>query len=116
MALQQIPLDTAPNQTWAVTVNINGGSQSFFCELNYNELSQYWTMNISAVNQNFSLSGIPLVTGLNILAQFAYLGIGSIYVINSSGVASPNFPNDSDLGSDFILLWGDNISTAEQIA
>jgi hypothetical protein len=116
MASQKISLDNGPNQTWAVSVDINGGISKFFCELNYNELALYWTMDIADQNQVPLLSGIPLVTGLNILAQFGYMEIGSIYILNSSGVASPNYPNDTDLGTDFVMVWADNVSVAEQVA
>src|SRR5580698_6902898 len=109
MASQIILLDSSPNQTRYVTVSINGATQTFFLEINYNELAEYWTMDISDANQNLLLSGIPLVTGLNILFQFAYMGIGSIYVLNTSGVVSPNYPNDQDLGSDFQICWTDNV-------
>ena len=116
MSSQKISLDSGPNQTWQASVAINGGISRFFCELNYNEIAQYWTMDISDSNHVPLLSGVPLVTGLNILAPFAYMEIGSIYILNASGVASPDYPNSTDLGTDFIMVWADNVSTLEQVA
>jgi hypothetical protein len=114
MAYQGVPLDSAPNQTWSVSVSINGGVSTFFLELNFNEIANYWTMNISNSVQTLLLSGIPLLTGLNLLAQYAYLMIGSIFILNVSGTPQDS-PISSDLGNDFVMVWGDNISTAEQI-
>lgn len=108
MSLQVIPLDTNPNQTWQVAVSINGLVVNFFVLLQYNEIAQYWSMNIYDNSQVLLLAGIALVTGLNLLRQFQYLGIGSLYILNASGIASPNFPDDTNLGSDFVMLWGDN--------
>jgi len=55
------------------------------------------------------VSGVPLITGIypaaNILAPYQYLGIGSAYVLNSSGTTSPDYPNATDLGTDFVLIF-----------
>lgn len=115
MAFQTFPLDNAPNQTWSASVNINGGISTFFLELNYNEIAGYWSMTISDGNQNLLLSAVPLLCGLNILAPYAYLGIGSIFILNV-GNSDTDSPTDTNLGTDFVMVWGDNISTLEQVA
>jgi hypothetical protein len=104
---QLIPLDSAPNQTWQVAVSVNGGVQTFFVILRYNEIAGYWAMTIEDSNQNLLLDSAPLVTGLNLLRQFQSLLIGSIYILNVSGVAQDS-PNNLDLGSDFQMIWADN--------
>jgi hypothetical protein len=111
MSLQVIPVNSAPGQTFNVSVSINGAVYSFFVLLVFNEVAMYWVMSISDANQNLIVAGVPLVTGLNVLRQFQYLGIGSIYVINATGV-DIDFPNSSDLGSDFLLCWADNTQVA----
>ena len=67
-------------------------------------------MAVADANNVPLVSNIPLVTGnnpaCNILAQFAYLEIGSAFVINQTGTTVVNFPNSLDLGTDFILVWG----------
>jgi len=104
---QLIPLDSAPNQTWQVSVSVNGGVQTFFVILRYNEIAEYWAMTIEDSNQNLLLDSQPLLTGLNLLRQFQSLQIGSIYILNVSGVAVDS-PNSTDLGSDFQMIWADN--------
>jgi hypothetical protein len=107
MSLQVIPINSAPGQTFNVAVSINGAVYTFFVILAFNEVAAYWIMSISDANQNLLVQGIPLVTGLNLLRQYQYLGIGSIYLINTTGV-DIDYPNNNDLGSDFHLVWGDN--------
>jgi hypothetical protein len=107
MPAQVIPLDSSPNQTWQTSVNINGTVVTFFCEANYNEIAEYWTISISDQNQNLLLSGQPMVAGLNLLRQYQYLGIGSLYLINVSGTDEDS-PSANDLGSNWQLVWSDN--------
>lgn len=79
----------------------------------YNEMAQYWVMSIDDEDGNSLLSNIPLLTGFfpaaNILGQYVYLQIGSAYVLDMSNSVPIDYPNASDLGSDFVLLWGDNV-------
>lgn len=111
MAQQIIPLDSAPNQTFKVAVNVDGKLIPLAVVLRYNEPANYWAMTLSDGAGNLLLDSIPFVTGLfpaaNILGQYAYLGIGSALVANASGVGSPDYPNNQDLGNDFILVWED---------
>lgn len=107
MATQVIPVDSSPNQTWQVSVNINGAVVTFFVTLDYNEIAEYWVMAISDSNQNPILNDIPLVTGLNLLRQYQYLGIGSIYLL-PIGQQAENYPDDTNLGTAFELVWSDN--------
>lgn len=106
---QIIPLNNDPNQTWEVPLNIDGTVKSIYIFLSYNEIAGYWVMDISNAQGVAILSSIPLITGNgtsgNILGQFAYLGIGSAFVLDASGVASPDYPDNTDLGMDFVLLW-----------
>jgi hypothetical protein len=107
MSLQTIPVNSAPGQVFGVSVTINGLVQSFNCTVTFNEVAQYWVLNIYQTNNVPIILGLPMVTGLNLLRQYQYLGIGSIYVLNVTGVPIDS-PNATDLGVDFQLLWGDN--------
>jgi hypothetical protein len=111
MSAQIIPLTPDPNQVFEVPLNINNTVKSLYLTLRYNELAQYWFMTVKNSQGVIILDSIPLVTGNvpsgNILRQFAYLGIGSAYVLNASEVATPDFPNNKNLGTDFVLLWDD---------
>jgi len=77
-------------------------------------------MTITDQNGNLLLDSVPFVTGVapngsklnamqNLLNQFSYLDIGSAALLNASGIAADR-PNAFDLGTDFLLLWGDNPS------
>jgi Domain of unknown function (DUF6983) len=110
---QVVPLTTAPNQTMSVDLSVNNVSMLLNLNLRFNELSRYWIMDISDADNNMLLSNIPLLTGVypaaNVLGQFQYLEIGSAYVLNISNDLSRDYPADDDLGTDFILLWSDNV-------
>ena len=110
MAFQLIPLDTSPNQQWQVSVSINGVVSTFNVTISYNEVAQLQEMSIYDANFNPLVTSLPLVTGLNLLAQFGYLNIGSIAILNVSGVDPPDYPNDANLGTSFVMVWGDTVS------
>ena len=120
MSVQIIPLDNSPNQSWEVSVNVDGQPTPLGVILRFNEIAQYWVMTITDQNGNLLLDSVPFVTGVapdgsnlnaiqNLLNQFSYLDIGSAAVLNASGIAADR-PNAFDLGTDFLLLWGDNPS------
>lgn len=105
---QLIPLTTAPNQKFMVPLNIDGGVMDiYFDPLRYNEIAKYWVATLKDSTGNIVLDSVPFITGINLLQQFAYLGIGSAVIVNASNVKAPDFPNSLNLGTDFYLLWGD---------
>lgn len=107
---QIVPLTSSPNQTIQVSLSVDGSVLPLFLYFNFNETAGYWVMQVSDANRNVLLTNIPLLCGVfpaaNILGQYAYLGIGSAYVLNASGIAEDS-PDDSSLGTDFVLVWGD---------
>lgn len=113
MANQIIPLTPQPNQQMLVTLNVNNTVLRLNLTISFNEIAQTWHMQIADVNNNILLTDIPLITGsfpaANILAQYQYLLIGSAYVLNISNGATNDYPNATDLGSDFALMWSDNV-------
>jgi hypothetical protein len=110
---QIVPLTNSPNQTFSVALSIDGTVKSLQGYLHYNEVAGYWVLSIYDLLDNLILDSVPFVTGNgsgdeasgNLLGQFDYLGIGSLYILNISGVAAPDFPNSIDLGADFQALW-----------
>lgn len=111
MSDQLIPLDNSPNQIFQVPLNIDGLVRTVIVNLRYNEIAKYWVATIQDNNGALILDSIPLLTGdfpaANILGQFAYLGIGSIYVLNPSSIIEPDSPDNTDLGTDFQFAWSD---------
>ena len=114
MALQLISTTNAPNQTLQVTLNVNGSTLKLVLTLRFNEMAQYWVLSIADQNSTMLVDSIPLLTGTwpaaNILQQYQYLGIGSAYIINL-GTAVADYPSLNDLGTNFLLVWGDNVNT-----
>lgn len=113
---QLVPIGNSPNQTLSTSLNIDGVVSNYQMTLRYNEVAGYWVMTVQDAAGNLILDSIPLITGNapagNILGQFAYLGIGSAYILNAGGVPLPDYPNNIDLGSDFFLIWGDTPTDA----
>ena len=108
---QIIPLTPVPNQNFQIALNVDAGVLTLNMDLRYNEVADYWVLSVFDSVQNLIIDSLALITGdfpaANILGQFAYLGIGSAFVVNASQVTDPNFPNNLDLGSDFVLVWSD---------
>jgi len=137
MALQVIPLSISPNMTMTAQLTVDGGPLSLNLKFKYDSMAGYWVMSISNTNNDLLLDSIPLITGsypaANILGQYRYLRIGSWYVVNVSkivpkvgaftgygegwygagpyggelGLGGTDYPNDTNLGSDFQLWVGD---------
>jgi hypothetical protein len=105
---QIIPLDNSPNQTLAVAGTIDGQTLRLILDIGYNEMAQYWVMSISDASGNLLLSSVPMITGdwpaANLLAQYGYLKIGSMYVINV-GQAENDYPDSTGWEGSFQLLW-----------
>ena len=108
--LRELPLTSDPNQTFSSTLNINGENVALSFFLRFSEVAGYWLLDILR-NGSPILATLPLVPGSgnskNLLRQQAYLGIGSMYLVNVSGT-SEEYPSSSTLGTDWALLWGDN--------
>jgi hypothetical protein len=114
---QIIPLTNNPNQTFTVTLNVDNSNLTLTMIVRYNVIADYWVLTIiNTSTQETILDSIPFVTGVypasNILEQYAYLQIGSAYIINTDN-AVLDYPDDSldSLGSDFVLLWSDTPSS-----
>lgn len=107
---QIIPLSTAPNQLMRITLLVDGNQTILELGFSFNTALNVWVMSVSDRNSNLLISCVPLLTGVwpaaNILAPYAYMQLGSAFVINTDG-QGPDNPDDSTLGSDFVLLWDD---------
>lgn len=100
MSIFQVPLIAAP-QKFQVTL---GGSNYILTALYRNVDGGGWTIDLADTAGNPILQGIPLVTGVDLLAQYDYLNFGgSLWVQTTSDPdAVPTFEN---LGTDGILYW-----------
>ena len=111
MSSQIVSLVTAPNQTFAAELTVNGQALTLVLGLSYSAMAGYWQLSIADTSGNLLVASVPLVTGrypaANVLAQYQYLQIGSAYLLNT-GNAPADYPGASDLGQ-FSLLWGGNV-------
>jgi hypothetical protein len=107
---QVIPLTASPNQSFAVTLQVDGKPLTLNLVISWSAMAGYWTMSISDVNDVLLLDSIPLITGwypaANILCQYEYLQIGSAFILND-GNSESDYPGSTDLGTAFSLLWDD---------
>lgn len=112
MGYKIVPLTTDPNQTLSITLPINSQNITLNLNIRYNTAANYWVMTVADKNNSVIVDSIPLITGeypaADIFGQYQYLGIGSAMVVNVSN-SSLDFPNDTDLGTDFVLVWGDSV-------
>ncbi|MBK5145840.1 hypothetical protein I2494_19415 [Budviciaceae bacterium BWR-B9] len=60
--------------------------------------ASFWCLDISDNSDNPLVTGIPLVTGTNLLAQYAYLNFGFSLVIYCDVRGQEN-PTKTDLGT-----------------
>jgi len=76
--ITEVPLSPTP-QTFSIA--LVGVTYNF--KVFWNEQNNSWILNISDSNDNAIISGIPLITGADLLAQYAYLGIGGQLVVQT---------------------------------
>jgi len=63
-----------------------------------------WILDVADASGNLLVSGIPLVTGTDLLGQFGYLGFGGRLWVQ--GAASPDdVPTFDDLGVGSHVFW-----------
>jgi len=103
-AIFEIPLKSATPQKLHVSL----GATDFTLWLTWNTQANggagLWMLQIGDTNETILVSGIPLVTGSNLLAQFHYLGIpGSLVCQGAGDPDSP--PAWADLGVGSHLFW-----------
>lgn len=115
---QIVPLSSSPNQSFTVTLQVDGQPLTLNLFIHWSEMAGYWVMSISDTQDELLLDSIPLITGLypagNLLAQYGYLLIGSAYILNE-GTTNSDYPGRNDLGSGFVLLWDNTVLIEEEV-
>lgn len=96
MAIQEIPL-TADNQQFSI--NIAGAT--WCVGINWRDL--YWIMDLQNDRGEPVISGIPLVTGADLLAQYGYMRLGFKLVVVCDD-STQDYPTKTDLGGRSHLL------------
>jgi hypothetical protein len=78
--------------------DISLANVSYHLRIKWNAFSNAWVLYIEDSQQTPIIGGIPMVTGCDLLEQYAYLGIGGAMVVQSTN--DPDLvPNYNTLGS-----------------
>jgi hypothetical protein len=115
MAYKIVPLIPNANQSFTCTLPIDAKNMTLAFSFIYNGIGGYWFMSVTDVKtKTLLLDAVPLVTGefpaADLLGQYGYLGIGSAVIVPTSSMAS-DIPDGTNLGTDYVLVWGDtNVS------
>jgi hypothetical protein len=97
-----IPLQ-ANNQVITATL---AGTQ-YQLTIRWNDANQAWTLDIAdSTGSNQIISGIPLVTGGDLLAPYAYLNLGGQLIVQTANNtdAVPTLANLGSTGNLYFLL------------
>lgn len=93
MAIYEIPLSAKPQ---ILTINING--TYYELTVKWNPVSACWVLDIADTSGNAIVSGIAIVTGCNLVEQYAYLGLNfTLFAQTDGSVYTP--PTYDSLGS-----------------
>lgn len=110
MSSQIVTLSSQPNQQVTAQLEVDGKPLTLVLAIYFDYMSGYWLIDIYTGQGTQLLSGVPLITGsypaANLLEQYAYLRIGSAFLLNQTGGFS-DYPNTANLGTTFVLLWSD---------
>ncbi len=101
----EIPID-AGNQTFSVAMN----DVTYNMQLLWNKINAAWTLDIYDENDTAIVTGIPLVTGADLLEQYEYLGIGVKLFCRTDDDADavPTFDNLGDASHLYFIVEDDD--------
>ena len=114
IAMHIIPLTSEPNQNFRCTIPVNGQNMPFDFTLRYNSEAKYWVLSVaSAISGQMLINGLLLIAGeypsANLLSQYEHLCIGAAAMVKTNPDNPDDAPNGKNLGTDFALVWGDNL-------
>ncbi|RQZ76387.1 hypothetical protein DF052_00060 [Burkholderia glumae] len=97
--IYEIPL-SSDGQVFKISL----GGTSYQLTVQWRSVISMWLLDIADASGNAMLSGIPLVTGVDLLEQFGYMGLGG--ALRVQGADDPdNLPTYDDLGTSSALYW-----------
>lgn len=88
-----IPLVNTPQQ---FLIPLAGVTYTMTCK--WNDMGQYWCLDIADSNNNPIIGNVPLITGADCLAGLDYLGIGGSLYILTGGSSPDDVPTLYTLG------------------
>lgn len=99
--------------TTAREIPLTGRAQRFGISLSnvdytlttwWNTYASCWMLSLHDANDNSIIDSIPLITGADLLEQFAYLGLGGQLIVQTDGDADA-VPTYANLGAQGHLYW-----------
>lgn len=101
MSVFLIPFLPAQPQTLQVSI----GGVTYTMKIRFCIPAQCWMLDLSDVSGNPIIQGIPLITGTDLLSQYAYLDLGFSLLVqtNNEANAVPTFANFGTQGLVYIL-------------
>jgi hypothetical protein len=97
MATNYVPfqIPVVPKQAQKFKITISGTTHIFTIKWNGQIEGGCWVLDIADINENDLVTALPLVTGANLLAPFAYLGLGFLLLVQTEGDADavPTYEN-----------------------
>ena len=100
-----VPMQPRPNHSFDVVLPIDGGNTNVKIHLMYNEVAEYWVLDIYK-NGEIVLASLPMIPAQDIFEQLKYLEIGSAWIVPRSELEE-QWPSMGTLASDWSVLWGD---------
>lgn len=93
MAIEAFEIPVRPRQ--AVKMSLPLGAATYHLQFVWNVVSSCWNLDILTAQDVPVITGIPLVTGADLLEQYGYLGIPGRLVVQSINdpAAVPTFDN-----------------------
>lgn len=97
----EIPTRNNPQKLSISLLNV-----TYRITLKWNQNCQAWIMDMADINSSPILTGIPLVSGLSLLEQFEYLGIGGelFAQVDNDINAIPTFDNLGSTGHLYFVV------------
>lgn len=81
-----------PLNPQAVVFDISLLNVDYNMRIVWNPISMCWVLDIASANSVPLVQGVPLITGADLLAQYAYLGFGGgLVVTTDDGIGVPTF-------------------------
>lgn len=111
MAYAMIPLTCTPfvTQDFKITLKNRTINKNIKLVTYYLDLYDAWLADIyDNATDECLVTAVPLVCGVNILGQFDYLGLGEAFIESVSDSTTLEHPDNKTLGSEFVLIWGDD--------
>jgi hypothetical protein len=96
----EIPLTPEP-QVFTTTL----GEQSYRCTVKWSSGSEAWVLDLARMPEGTTVvTGLPLVTGVDLLAPYRHLGFTGALVVQSAGDPD-EVPTRTSLGTTGILYF-----------